>query len=101
MANQDEAQTNGEIDSDKTQIMIVDDEENILNLMKLALHSMGHKVTVCSDAENAIEKIKKETYDLVITDLMMPKLSGTEFVKKAKEISPKTDLVIMTGYPTV
>ena len=101
MANQDEIQTNVKIDSDKTQIMIVDDEENILNLMQLALQNRGHEVTVCSDAENAIERIKKETYDLVITDLMMPKLSGIEFVKKAKEISPKTDLVVMTGYPTV
>jgi len=101
MANQDEIQTNGKIDSDKTQIMIVDDEKNILNLMKLALQNTGHKVAVCSDAESAIEELKKESYDLVITDLMMPKLSGTEFVKKAKEISPETDLVVMTGYPSV
>ncbi len=101
MANQDETQTTGKIDSEKTQIMIVDDEENILNFMKHALLDMGYKVTVYSNAENAIEEIKKEAYDLVITDLMMPNLSGIEFVKKAKKISPNTDLVVMTGYPSV
>lgn len=101
MASLDEIQTNRKIDSEKTHIMIVDDEENILNFMKHALEDMGYKVTVYSDAENAIEEIKKEAYDLVITDLMMPKLSGTEFVKKAKKISPETDLIVMTGYPSV
>ncbi len=101
MANQDETQTNKRTDSDKTQIMIVDDDENILNFMKNALLDEGHKVTVCSDAENAIEEMKKEAYDLIITDLKMPNLSGIEFVIKAKKISLKTDLVVMTGYPSV
>ena len=101
MASQDEIQTNRKIDSEKTQIMIVDDEENILNFMKHALQDMGYKVTVFSDAENAIEEIKKETYDLVITDLMMPKLSGIEFVKMSKKISPETDVIVMTGFPSV
>ncbi len=101
MSNQDEAQANRKNDFEKTQIMIVDDEENILDFMKRALQDIGHKITVYSVAENAIEEIKKEAYDLVIIDLMMPKLPGTEFVKKAKEISPETDLVVMTGYPSV
>ena len=101
MANQDETQANRRADSDKTQIMIVDDEEKILNLMQHSLQDNGHNVAIFSDAKNAIEEIKKKAYDLVITDLKMPKLSGIEFVKKAKKISPKTDLVVMTGYPSV
>ena len=101
MVNQEEKQLTGETDSEETQIMVVDDEEGILKFMKRSLENHGHKVTVCTDTEQAIEKIKKAVYDLIITDLNMPKLPGVEFVKKAKEISPRTDLVVMTGYPSV
>jgi two-component system cell cycle response regulator len=101
MVNQNDGKITVETDSENTQIMIVDDEENILKLMQHSLQENGHNVAVFSDAEDAIEEIEKEAYDLIITDLKMPKLSGIEFVKKVKKISPKTDLVVMTGYPSV
>lgn len=101
MANQDERQITIETDPEETKIMVVDDEVSILKFMKHALQDNGYKVTVCSDAEYAIEEIKKEIYDLIITDLNMPKISGIEFVKKARKISPKTDLVVITGFPSV
>ncbi len=101
MVNQEEKQLTGETNSEETQIMVVDDEESILEFMKSSLQNHGHKVTVCTDTEQAIENIKNAVYDLIITDLNMPKLPGVEFVKKAKEISPRTDLVVMTGYPSV
>ena len=101
MANQDDKRINVEAYSENTQIMIVDEEEEILKLMQHSLQDNGHNVAVFSDAENAIEEIKKEAYDLIITDLKMPKLSGIEFVKMVKTISPKTDLIVMTGYPSV
>ena len=101
MANQHDERKTVETYSENTQIMIVDDEENILKVMQHSLQDKGHNVAVFSDAENAIEEIKKEAYDLIITDMKMPKLSGIELVKMAKKISPKTDLIVMTGYPSV
>lgn len=101
MINQEEAQLTGKTDSEETQIMVVDDEENIVIYMKSELEDHGYSVTGCTDPEQAIEKIKKEVYDLIIIDLNMPRIPGVEFVKKAKEISPKTDLVVMTGFPAV
>ena len=101
MVNQNDGKITVETDSENTQIMIVDDEENILKLMQHSLQEKGHNVAVFSDAEDAIEEIEKEAYDLIITDLKMPKLSGIEFVKMVKTISPKTDLIVMTGYPSV
>jgi diguanylate cyclase (GGDEF)-like protein len=101
MANQEEKLLPRETDSEETHIMIVDDEEGIVQFMKNALQDHGHKITVCTDTELAIEKIKNVVYDLVITDLKMPKLSGVEFVKRAKGISPRTDFVVMTGFPSV
>ncbi len=101
MVNQEEKQLTGKTDSEETHIMVIDDEKGILEFMKTALQNHGHKVTVCTYAELAIEKIKNVVYDLIITDLKMPKIPGVEFVSKAKEISPRTDIVVMTGFPSV
>jgi diguanylate cyclase (GGDEF)-like protein len=101
MVNQEEKQLTGKTDSEEAQIMVVDDEEKIVEFMKIALQNRGHKVTGCTDPEHAIEKIKIEVYDLIITDLNMPRIPGVKFVKKVKKISPKTDVVVMTGFPSV
>lgn len=101
MVNQEGKELTGKTDPEEAQIMVVDDEEGIVKFMKSALQDHGYKVTGCTDPEQAIEKIKTVVYDLVITDLNMPKIPGVEFVKKVKEISPKTDLVVMTGFPSV
>jgi diguanylate cyclase (GGDEF)-like protein len=101
MVNQEKKQLTEKIDSEEAQIMVVDDEEGILLLMESELQDQGYNVTCCADPEQAIEKIKKVIYDLIITDLKMPNISGVEFVKKIKEISPKTDLVVMTGFPSL
>ena len=101
MANEEEKHLPRETDSEETHIMVVDGEESIVQFMKSALQDRGHKVTVCTDTGLAIEKIKNVVYDLIITDLKMPKLSGVEFVKKAKGISPRTDFVVMTEFPSV
>ena len=101
LISQEEALSSENNDSDEPRIMVVDDEKNIVEFMKIALQDHGYKVTGCTDSEHAVEKIKKTVYDLIITDLNMPKIPGVEFVKKAKEISPKTDLVVMTGFPSV
>jgi diguanylate cyclase (GGDEF)-like protein len=101
MVNQEEEQLTGKTNSEEAKIMIVDDEESIVMFMKSALQDHGYNVTGCTDPEQAIEKVKNTIYDLIITDLNMPKIPGVEFIKKAKKISPKTDLVVMTGFPSV
>jgi diguanylate cyclase (GGDEF) domain len=101
MVNQEEKLLTEKIDSEEAQIMVVDDEEGILLLMESELQDHGYNVTCCADPEQAIEKIKKVVYDLIITDLNMPNIPGVKFVKKIKEISPKTDVVVMTGFPSV
>ena len=101
MVNQEKEPLTRKTDTEDTQIMIVDDEEGIVEFMKASLQNQGHKVTGCTDSEHAIEKVKNAAYDLIITDLNMPKLSGVEFINQAKKISPKTDLIVMTGFPSV
>ncbi len=101
MKKQKGNQLTGKIASEEARILVVDDGEDIVSFMKRALQNHGHNVTACTDTEDAIENTKNTFYDLIITDLKMPKISGVEFVKMAKKISPNTDLIVMTGFPSV
>jgi two-component system response regulator PilR (NtrC family) len=82
-------------------ILIVDDEKVIRESLELFLREEGYKAESAADGEEAINKIKASDYDVVITDLKMPKLDGIELMKKAGEISPETFFVIMTAYASV
>jgi DNA-binding NtrC family response regulator len=82
-------------------VLIVDDEKVIRDSLELLLKEEGYKADTSSDGEDALEKIKQEGYDIVITDIKMPKLDGIELMQKAKDISPNTFFIIMTAYASV
>ena len=65
--------------------------------MSLELPRMGHEVTVCPDGVTAVAALERNTYDCILVDLDMPRLSGLEVIAKAKELSPDTEAVILTG----
>jgi two-component system response regulator PilR (NtrC family) len=79
-------------------LLIVDDELSILQLFQLALQKQNHTVDIVSSGSSAIEKIKKNYYDLVVTDLSMPEMDGMELIKKIREITPETIVILMTAY---
>lgn len=85
-------------DDGKLKIMVIDDELQIVDLIGLMLGSLGHEVTSCYDPNKAVEEIKKGRYDLVLTDLGMPGVSGWEIAEKIRSISPDTYVVLMTGW---
>lgn len=66
-------------------ILIADDEVHIRRMLKYALTGAGYDVVVAQEGEEAANIIKKETVDLVITDLIMPKLNGYELTAKLKQ----------------
>ena len=65
--------------------------------MSLELPRMGHEVTVCPDGITAVAALKRNSYDCILVDLDMPGLSGIEVIAKAKEMSPSTDAIVLTG----
>ena len=65
--------------------------------MSLELPRMGHEVTVCPDGAVAVAALERNTYDCILVDLDMPKLSGIEVIAKAKQLSPETDAIVLTG----
>ena len=66
----------------KRTILCVDDDERSLSIRKVMLETRGYRVLTCSDPDRAIEFIRCGGVDLVLTDLMMPKMSGAELIDR-------------------
>ncbi len=83
---------------DKKSILLVDDEELYLEALATLLIREGYGIsTVCSGKE-ALQSVQKKQYDLVITDMIMPDITGIDVLKKVKSIYPETKVIIITGY---
>ena len=85
----------------KSRILIADDEQGIRDLLKLDLSKLGHSIETVSNGEEAIARVQAEKYDVVITDIKMPKHDGMEVLAQVKKISPETEVIMITGYATV
>lgn len=82
-------------------ILIADDEKPIRDSLKMILDEEGYATDVVGDGEEALQKIKEENYDVVITDIKMPKVDGIQVLEEASKISPETFFIIMTAYASV
>ena len=82
-------------------VLIADDEKNIRDSLKIVLDEENYETEVASNGEEALNKIENEKYDIVITDIKMPKIDGMELLQKASKISPDTFFIIMTAYASV
>ncbi|HEY5316329.1 MAG TPA: sigma 54-interacting transcriptional regulator, partial [Pirellulales bacterium] len=69
--------------------------------MSVELPRLGHEVTVCPDGATAIAALERNTYDCILVDLNMPLASGIDVIAKAKELSPDTEAVVLTGKSTM
>jgi len=79
-------------------ILVVDDEKGMRDFLGLVLKKEGYYVAVASDGEEAIKILQKDIFDLVITDVKMPKLSGIDVLKAVKETSSETLMIIITAF---
>jgi PAS domain S-box-containing protein len=79
-------------------ILIVDDEADIRYLNAKFLTSAGFKVHSCENASKALEILKNENIDFIITDVVMPKMGGVEFIKQAKRLKPEIKYLFVSGY---
>ncbi len=84
----------------KGNILVVDDEKSMREILEIFLKSEGYAVSVAENGEKAIEAVKKDIFDLIITDMKMPKVSGLELLKNVKQITPYTAVVIITAFGT-
>ncbi len=77
--------------------MFADDEKSLQELMRLELPRMGHEATICPDGATAVAALDRNTYDCILVDLDMPGCNGIEVIARAKQLSPDTEAVVLTG----
>lgn len=79
-------------------ILVVDDELSMREFLEIMLKKAGYDVENVADPEQALLRIENDSYDLVITDVLMPRMNGLELLKKIKEVSPEVIVLMMTAF---
>ncbi|MCX5783242.1 MAG: response regulator [Elusimicrobia bacterium] len=85
----------------KKRILIVDDEKHILRMLSQAFEGEGYEIDCAGDGKAALERIRKHSADVVITDVIMPKMGGIDLFYKIRKIDPFTQIILITGYPFI
>lgn len=82
----------------RPRILIVDDEEIVWRNYERILLGEGYDISVATGGEEAVKIIREETFDLILTDLVMERVDGIKVLEEVKRISPDTVVIIVTGY---
>jgi DNA-binding NtrC family response regulator len=78
--------------------LVIDDDVSMLELMKLQLTDKGFDVMTAARGAQGVELIQENDFDIILTDLNLPDINGIDMVKKAKELSPNTEIIMITGH---
>ena len=89
------------MDPSRLKILVVDDQSSVRELLKAVLESDGYEVETASDGESAVRSLGERYHDLVIMDIRMPGIDGVEALRRMREASPETGVVMMTAYASV
>lgn len=82
-------------------ILVVEDDPHMRTALQAILRKAGYRVEAVADARDALEKIRGDTFGLILTDLKMPHGSGMEVLREARTVSPATPVMLITGHGTV
>jgi DNA-binding NtrC family response regulator len=86
---------------EKNRILIIEDDKRLREVLKKILNREGFDVEISGDGASGIREIKKDSFDIALTDLKMPGMDGIEVLKAIKKISLQTYVIIMTAYGTI
>ncbi len=82
-------------------IIVIDDEAGVRKVVKKFLERLGHFVEEAGTGEEALSKITSGNFDIVITDIKLPKMDGMAVLDKIKEINSEIDVIVVTGYGSI
>src|SRR5215470_7302968 len=82
-------------------ILVVDDEGAIRYSISKTLQRVGYQVSAAASGEEALEMLEEQNFDVVLTDIRMPGLTGVELLAKIKEKAPDAIVILMTGYASL
>lgn len=88
--------------SDKVlSVLVVDDEQQMRSALEATLKDLGAEVTLCQNGEEALQRLYKSDYDLIISDMRMPVMTGEELLQACRESKKNTPIVMITAYGTI
>jgi two-component system response regulator PilR (NtrC family) len=82
-------------------LLIVDDEQSMRQLLTLVFERVGHRVRVAENGRRALELLRAEAADLILSDIKMPDMGGIELLRAAREMLPNVAVIMMTAFATV
>ena len=82
-------------------VLIVDDEKSIRISLREFLRDAGYVVAVAEDADEATELLRAGDFDVLVTDIILPRITGVDLLKSIKDTSPHVQVILMTGEPTI
>ncbi len=78
-------------------ILIIDDDAGIREFLKMFFDDRDYDVEIAFDGQDGVEKFQKNSYDIILCDMLMPRMIGTQVLKAIKEIKPDQKVIMMTG----
>jgi len=82
-------------------IILAEDDNDMRRFLVKALEKAGHNVTSFAEGASAFEEIKQTTFDLLLTDIVMPEMDGIELARRAAELDPALKIMFITGFAAV
>jgi two-component system cell cycle response regulator CpdR len=95
-ADRDKMQT-----STMAKIILAEDDDDMRRFLVKALEKAGHHVTAFGEGASAFEEIKQATFDLLLTDIVMPEMDGIELARRAADLDPHLKIMFITGFAAV
>ena len=86
---------------DKANILVVDDDQDLSQFIMEFLVKEGYKVSVAGNVNDCLYKLKNDIFDIVLLDLKLPDKNGVKGIAEIKAVSPHSEVIIITGYPSV
>ncbi len=80
-------------------VLVVDDEAYIRDLIRDTLRSRQYEVGTASNGSEALDVLSRGTYDLLVTDVVMPGMNGLDLVKQVRRQHPRVRIIVLTGFP--
>jgi two-component system, NtrC family, response regulator PilR len=81
-------------------LLVVDDDLSVRQFLSIMLERSGHQVRAAASGMDAFQLLERHEFDLVITDMKMPQISGMDVLKRVKQVAPHTEVVMITAYAT-
>ncbi len=83
-----------------TKILLVDDEKDFVEMLAMRLTESGEEVTPVYSGQDAVNKLKKEEFDVVVLDIKMPGMDGIQTLRQIKQLAPLVEVILLTGHGT-